>query len=162
MKKFGMITVVAIAFAGLIPATSYAQSPERPDREIIVHAFRSPSIGLEVRRGWFGVHGGLYPTIISSEESGKKNNTWFLKSGVTAYVLQVSTGGARKSEVFISASALRGLSQGWKNAGQIEPGFRWALSRHMDVRIGASLLMGEDKHTHINPTIGVSWVFPNK
>jgi hypothetical protein len=161
MKEFGIITV-AIALASLIPTTIYAQPPQRPDREIIVHGFRSPSIGVEVRRGWFGVHGGFYPTIISLEKGGKKNNTWFLKSGVTAYVLQVSTGGTRKSEVFLSASALRGLNRGWKNAAQLEPGFRWAISKHMDVRIGASLLMGEDKKTHINPTIGVSWAFPNK
>ena len=50
MKEFGMITVVFIALASLIPATSYAQPPQRPDQEIIVHGFRSPSIGVEVRR----------------------------------------------------------------------------------------------------------------
>jgi hypothetical protein len=39
MKEFGMITVgVAIAIASLMPATSYAQPPQRPDQEINYHS----------------------------------------------------------------------------------------------------------------------------
>jgi hypothetical protein len=162
MKIVQMITIGVIALGSLIPTTSDAQVRQPSNQEIIIHGFRSPSIGVELRRGWFGVHGGFYPTIISFEEGGAKNNTWFLKSGVTAYVFRVSTGGSRKSEVFVSASALRGLNHGWKNAGQIEPGFRWAVTKQMDLRVGASFLVGEDRHTHINPTIGLSWTFPNK
>jgi hypothetical protein len=162
MKHTNHFFLLACAFAGLLvtPATAQINSEaDEPKREIIVHAFRSPSIGVEYRHGLLGYHVGVYPTIIKPTENGEAKNTLFAKTGVTAYLFEVPTGGARKSEIFTSVSYLRGLNQGWTNAVQFEPGFRWAMTKNLDFRVGASFLKGADRPLRINPTIGVSWNF---
>lgn len=151
-------------FLTLLAAAAAAQStppkePYVPKQEFIVHGFRSPSIGAEYRRKWLAVHAGLYTTIVSPAEGVKEKNTQFFKVGTTSYFLPFHLRARRKSELFFSSAYLRGLNNGWRNAMQWEPGVRIAVTDHLDLRLGASLLRAKDKPFAVNPTIGVSYTF---
>jgi len=65
------VTPVTVKDAGLV------------ERELIVHGFRAPSMGVELRDGWLGFHLGLYPTPIDNNAEGKTLTNWFFKTGVT-------------------------------------------------------------------------------
>jgi hypothetical protein len=140
----------------LLPAAT-ASAP--PEREIIVHVFRAPSIGMEVRQGLFGVHVGAYPTVIDRDGDGAHRTTWFVKAGVSAYVLGLAAGSTRTSNLYVGLALMRGLHQGWGWAGFVDAGFRWAAWQGLDLRLGAGLLVERDGRVRLNPTPGASWTF---
>ena len=153
MKKW--ILILSLPF-GLVAENA------APQKEILLHGFRSPSTGVEYRQGHWGIHGGLYTSILRPAEGQKATTAWFAKTGATAYFLPFRLVGPRKSELFASASYLRGLNEGWKSAVQFEPGVRFALTSHLDLRVGASLLRAQQRGWRYNPTIGVSWSFQRR
>lgn len=133
--------------------------------EFIIHGFRAPSIGVEQKSGWIGLHVGLYPAIVDKNAEGQTRTTWFIKTGLTAYFLGFDTGAGRPSSPYVGVSLVQGLNNGWNvshaaNSGSgviMEGGFRWAAYRGLDLRMGASLLVGFDGRTRVAPTPGVSW-----
>jgi hypothetical protein len=144
-----------------LPFGLFAQEPA-PQKEILLHGFRSPSIGVEYRQGHWGIHGGAYTSILRPAKGAETATAWFAKTGVTTYFLPFHLVGPRRSELFASASYLRGLNEGWKSAVQFEPGVRLALTKYLDVRVGASLLRAQQRGWRYNPTIGVSWSFSRR
>ncbi|GAB4464580.1 MAG: hypothetical protein OHK0029_34670 [Armatimonadaceae bacterium] len=151
---FLVISAVAL---GISPATAQDAPSAPPIRELMVHGFRSPSIGLEYREGLLGYHAGLYPTIVDEKPGGGSRTTNFLKVGVTAYVLPVRLSQGRPSEVFVSAAYTRGLKNGWGNGFFAETGFRWAVTSGLDLRLGVGFLFDENHAPRVNPTPGISW-----
>lgn len=130
------------------------------DREIMINLFRSPSMGLEFRESFFGVHVGLYPTIISKNAKGENETTWFIKLGVTAYGGRFSLGADQPSSFFASASYVRGLNHAWENGFLADVGFRWAVWRGLNLRLGGCVLLSPGKHFRINPAPGIGWSVP--
>ena len=131
----------------LIVSQANAQSP---DREILVQGFRSPSMGVEVKDGFLGFSVGVYPTTIDENSRGEPRTTWFLKTGLTAYVYDFDTGSGRPSSPFVSLALVQGLNNAWNVSDSIREGsgvfvdlgFRWAAYRGLDLRMGAGLLVG--------------------
>lgn len=150
-----------VAVLGLVAGAARAEErPGTDGHELLLHGWRSPSIGLEYRRGPIGVHVGAYPTVISQDARGSPETTWFAKAGLTGYFLPVRLTGARDSMAFVSVAWLRGLNRGWDDALFVETGFRWAIWSGLDVRLGAGLLVSPGREPRLNPTPGVSWTFP--
>ena len=151
-----------MAFVMLLVSQASAQSP---DREILVQGFRSPSMGVEVKDGFLGFSVGVYPTTIDEDSRGKPRTTWFLKTGLTAYVYEFDTGSGRPSSPFVSLALVQGLNNAWNVSESIREGsgvfldlgFRWAAYRGLDLRLGAGLLVGFDGRWHVRPTPGIGW-----
>jgi hypothetical protein len=151
---------------GLVLAASPAAAG--PDRELIVHGFRAPSTGVELRQGVLGFHVGLYPTTIDHAANGESRTTWFLKTGLTAYFLGFDTGSGRDSSPYVGVSLVQGLGNDWDVSrstttgagGTFEAGFRWAVYEGLDLRLGASVLAGFDGRVRVNPTPGIGWSVP--
>ena len=40
-----------------------------------------------------------------------------------------------------------------------EAGFRWAVWKRIDLRLGAAVLLAPGKRVRVNPTPGISWSF---
>lgn len=149
--------------------TTESTSPETaapPQRQLIVHGFRSPSIGVELREGFFGFHLGLFPLIADTEpDTGAQRTTWFVKLGATAYFLRYDLGSGRPSSLFVSVSLMQGLNNAWDVSRSVthgaglhaEVGVLWAAWRGLDVRLGAGLLVGFDGRVSVHPTPGLSW-----
>ncbi len=148
----------------LLTPTARAQS----DREVIINLFRTPSTGVEFREGFFGVHVGVYPGIVDNGPDGSSRTTRFLKFGVSAYPLGFDTGSGRKSSPYAALSLVQGLNNDWDvsksvthGAGvSLELGFRWAAWRGLDIRLGASALLGFDGRLRFAPTPGIGWAIP--
>lgn len=141
-------------------------SPEpEPLRQVTVHGFRSPSIGVEIRSGFFAFHVGAFPLIVDATETGEARTTWFLKTGATAYFLRFDLGSGRPSSLFVSVSLMQGLNHAWDVSQSVtrgtgfhgELGVLWAAWRGLDVRLGVGLLVGLDGRVHVHPTPGLSW-----
>lgn len=141
--------------------------PAAPLRQLTVHGFRSPSIGVELREGFFAFHVGLFPLIVDASESGEARTTWFLKTGVTAYFLRYDLGSGRPSSLFASVSLVQGLNNAWDVNRSVthgtgvhgELGLVWAAWRGLDLRLGVGVLLGFDGRLQVHPTPGVSWSF---
>ena len=132
-------------------------SQSRPEQELNVNLFRNPSIGVEYRRGSLAVHVGMYPTIISRDADGEYETSWFAKAGVTAFFLGRSLYGQRESEVYVTASYLRGLDHGHGNAAMVDVGYRWMVWRGLNIRLGVAALIEHGHDVKINPTPGIGW-----
>jgi hypothetical protein len=132
----------------------------RADREFGVNLFRSPSIGLEYRESFVGLHAGFYPTVVSQDRRGNNQTTWFLKLGITGYVGRFELGGDTPSAFFTSASYVRGLNHGWGHGLVADAGFRWVAWRGLNLRLGGGLLVSPGHRPRINPTPGIGWIFP--
>ena len=158
--------VALAALAGLAAAPTTARAA--PDREIIVHGFRAPSTGVELREGVIGFHVGFYPTTLDKAPDGDDRTTWFLKTGLTVYFLGFDLGSGRDSSPYVGLSLVQGLGNEWDVSkstttgagGTFEAGFRWAVYEGLDLRLGASLLAGFDGRTRVRPTPGISWAVP--
>ena len=108
-------------------------------QELMLNAFRAPSIGLEYRFGALSVHGGVYPTVI--DDSPGSDTSWFAKAGLGVWFLPIAMLGHERSSFYASLSYLRELGDdGWGNAGQLEAGFRLVVWEGLFVRLGASAL----------------------
>jgi hypothetical protein len=155
----------ALVLGLVLPAGPAAAGP---DRELIVHGFRAPSTGVELRQGVLGFHVGLYPTTIDHASNGDSRTTWFLKTGLTAYFLGFDTGSGRDSSPYVGLSLVQGLGNDWDVSrstktgagGIVEAGFRWAVYEGLDLRLGASVLAGFDGRIRVNPTPGIGWSVP--
>lgn len=155
------MVVLAATLALLGASRAHAQqadsaSPTPPHSErLYLHAFRSPSIGAEYRNRNFGVHAGLYTTILGSGS----NSTEFFKTGVTGYF-----GGRADSkfEGFASMAYVRGLNRDYRNQDGIfgEVGVRVRLVPRVDLRVGVGVLGAEGHKAKVNPTIGIGYAIP--
>jgi hypothetical protein len=145
-------------------ATTTSSAAETVDRELTVHGFRSPSMGVELRKGWLGFHLGAFPLIVDDGTDGART-TWFLKTGLTAYPWRFDLGSGRPSGPFLSVSLLQGLNNEWNVATSVsrgtgvhgEVGFRWALGAGLDLRLGIGVLVGSDSRVIVHPTPGIGW-----
>lgn len=165
------VAAVAVATA-LVWVTgapsSRAADPEPATREVILHGFRAPSMGVELREDWIGFHVGVYLTILDKGADGKGRTTWFAKTGVTFYPLQLDLGSGRPSGLYVGIALMQGLGNAWdasKSAtsgagGFFDLGFRWAAFKGFDLRLGAGALVGFDGRTAFNFTPGFSWGIP--
>jgi hypothetical protein len=142
----------ALAVLALLVGTQVASADE-----LNVNAFRNPSIGLEYRRGFLAAHAGLYPTILSKDQMGSYETSWFTRAGVTAFFLPKSWYGQRPSEFYVSASYLRGLNLDHGNAALVDVGYRWMGWRGLNVRLGVAMFLEREHDVKINPTPGVGW-----
>jgi len=146
----------AIQAAPVEEMTSVESAP-RPPQEINVNFFRNPSIGLEYRLGDFALHGGLYPTIISKDAGGSNETSWFLRAGLTYFLLGHSFYGQRPSEFYLSGSYVRGFNHGHQNGALTDVGYRWMVWSGLNLRIGVAALFERDRAVKINPTPGIGW-----
>lgn len=151
MKRLVLLATIAI----LNTTCAFAQEL-RPQRQLLINGFRSPSIGLEYREGPYSLHTGYYTTILSRSDSQKNRSTAFLKTGFNHYF-----GGNAKREWFVSVSHVRGLTEGWKKDGAfLESGLRWQVAKQVELRLGAGLLLVSGKPARLNPTPGISFQIP--
>lgn len=165
LTRAGAATI-ALVFGVATGSPSRAAGPA--EREVILHGFRAPSMGLELREGWLGFHVGLYPTIIDESPSGTARTTWFAKTGVTFYPWRFDTGSGRPSGLYGGVALMQGLGNDWDAAesstsgsgGFFDLGFRWAAYKGLDLRLGVGVLVGFDGRVVVNPTPGISWAFP--
>jgi hypothetical protein len=153
-----LASAVAVALTFQLAGAAAADAPtRRTPHELNLNVFRNPSIGIEYRRDWLAAHAGMYPTIISKDAAGDNETTWFVKAGVTAFFLGTSLYGQRDSEVYASASYMRGLDHGRGNGVLLDVGYRWMVWRGLNVRLGVAALLEPDHETKINPTPGIGW-----
>ena len=129
----------------------------KPAEELNVNVFRNPSIGLEYRRGPIAVHGGLYPTIISKDAMGEYETSWYVRTGATAFFLPKAWYGKRPSELYVSASYLRGLNLDHGNAALLDVGYRWMVWNGINVRLGVAVFLERGHDVKVNPTPGLGW-----
>ncbi len=156
----------AVATAVLSASSGHAAPPA--EREVILHGFRSPSMGVEVKQDWIGFHVGVYPTIIDEGLDGDGRTTWFAKTGLTFYPFQFDTGAGRPSGFYAGMALMQGLGNAWDTSKSattggatfFDLGFRWAAFAGFDLRLGAGLLVGFDGRTEFNFTPGFSWAVP--
>lgn len=135
-----------------------------PRRELIVHGFRAPVTGVELRDGPLGFHLGVYPMLFGDEVV----TTWFTKVGVSAYFLSFDTGSGRDSGLYASGSLLQGLTGAHDVTKDVasgtafsgEAGFRWAAVKGLDVRLGITAVVTASGDLSVNPTPGLSWSVP--
>jgi len=168
MKRIVLLAALFAGTTAFAPTAAAAEGlePARPSfaktKELLIHGFRNPSIGLELRYGWLGVHAGAYTTIVGHAKDAEATSSasWFFKTGLTAYALPVRLTSDRPSNVFVSASYLRGTNNGWTDAVAFEGGFRWAVVHGLDLRLGAAVLLAPGERVRVNPTPGISWSVP--
>jgi hypothetical protein len=134
--------------------------PAAGGHELALNFFRSPSIGLEYRWRALSVHAGAYPTIVEPGARGVSGTTWFLRAGARLDVWRVSLTSAGPSALFVDASWVRGLGDGWKDGLLTELGFRLRAWKGLEARLGVALLLSPDHQPRVNPTPGLSWVIP--
>jgi hypothetical protein len=128
--------------------------------ELNINGFRAPSIGLEYRYSLVSIHTGAYTTIISKDDRGRNEATWFIKSGATLYFLPISLYRQRPSEFYVSASHVYGFQNDWegKHGFIAELGWRWMVWRGINLRIGVAVLVGEGSdRVRVNPTPGIGY-----
>lgn len=156
-----ILSLLALLVATASPTTAFADTA---DRELTVHGFRSPSMGIELREGFLGFHLGAFALLADKGDDGPRT-TWFLKTGLTAYPWRFDLGSGRPSGPFVSLSLLQGLNNEWnvaKSASQGsgvhgELGFRWAVFAGLDLRLGIGVLVGNEKRVNVHPTPGIGW-----
>ncbi len=162
LALLALLTLLAVFTGTPFTRTAFADEPHvvvraKPVQELNLNFFRNPSVGLEYRRGVFAVHAGLYPTIVSKDEMGVSQTSWFARAGLTTFFLPRRWYGQRPSELYVSASYLRGLNLGHGHAALLDVGYRWMVWRGLNVRLGAAMLIEPGHAVKINPTPGVGW-----
>lgn len=160
--------MLLVPFALALAVSAVPDTEDHVDRELMIHGFRSPSTGIELRESFLGFHVGLYPTTIDENAAGESRTTWFLKFGLTAYFLGFDTGSGRESSPFVGVSLVQGLNNDWDVSESVtggtgvmfDAGFRWAAWRGLDLRLGAMGLLGFDGRFLVRPAPGLSWSVP--
>jgi len=144
---------LALATPPVVATAHAAYLATRPT--VYIHAFRSPSTGLELRSGAWGVHGGLYTTILNS--GGK--STEFLKTGVTYYFASPL---GKRFEVYNTVAYMRGLNRDYRRDSAIfvDQGLVYTLGRGFSARLGSGLLLSNGHRPKTNPTVGISYQLP--
>jgi len=152
-----VLALLASAATAHADAEAGVSATTKPVQELNVNVFRSPSIGLEYRRGAVSVHGGAYPTIISKDAMGAHQTSWFARAGLTFHFLAHSWYGQRPSELYVSASYLRGLNLDHGNAAIVDLGYRWMIWKGLNIRLGVAVLAERKHDIKVNPTPGLGW-----
>lgn len=167
--------LLALALTHIVAATPTSEAASTstaswfalvpPGQELILHGFRNPGLGLELRQGPLGLHAVAYPTVIDANADGEDRTTWFARFGLTAYFLGVDTGVGRWSSLYLSASLLQGLNNAHDvsesvergTAAFVDAGARWAVWSGLEVRLGVGVQLGFDGELLVRPTPGISW-----
>ncbi|MGE0867578.1 MAG: hypothetical protein AB7P03_03385 [Kofleriaceae bacterium] len=152
-----MTLTAGAAASAAAPEPAFADEPTRSPQELNLNAFRNPSIGIEYRRDALAAHAGLYPTVISKDQMGVNETSWFVRAGASYFFLPRSWYGQRPSEWYVSASYLRGLNLDHGNAALFEAGYRWMIWSGLNVRIGVATLLERHHDVKVNPTPGIGW-----
>ena len=149
MKTKLILSLLPFLVASSAVAQTDAPSPER---SVYVHVFRSPSTGLEYRSGNWGVHAGLYTTILNS--GGK--STEFFKVGGTYYFPSPL---GKRFEVYNTVAYMTGLNRSYKkdSALFVDQGLVYEMGKGFSARLGSGLLFSKGHRTKTNPTIGISY-----
>lgn len=137
--------------------------------ELMVNAFRTPSIGLELRYRFLSVHAGAYTTVIDEGASGFSGASWFFKAGLTLHFLPVEVFGTRLSSFYAGASVVHDIGDGTWGTGVVgEVGFRLSIWKGSFARLGVAVLGAPNREcaegascarVRVNPTPGVGWGF---
>jgi hypothetical protein len=151
------LTLPALGKAAPAEAVTSMAASRRLPQEVNVNLFRNPSIGLEYRLGDFALHAGVYPTIISKDSQGVNETSWFLRAGLTYFLLGHSFYGQRPSEFYLSGSYLRGFNHGHGNVALADVGYRWMVWHGLNLRIGVAVMLERDHTVKVNPTPGIGW-----
>jgi hypothetical protein len=140
-------SLVCAAFAQTEPSPTAS-----PKGRITLNGFRMPSIGPEYRTGDFSWHAGMYPTIVSKNDEGVSETTWFGRSGMTWWPL---------SFLFVDVSYLFGLNKDYRNDHGVilNPGLQYRFLDIVVLRLGVAALASPGHALKINPTPGVGLTF---
>ncbi len=142
------LTATTLALIALLSASvAHAQAPK--PQGLYLTVFRSPSTGLEFRRGAFAVNGGFYPTRLKADGQTENENTNFLRFGFSAYLR--SHGVAP----FISPGLLVSLDDDWSNGIITEAGVRVPVVKWLALRGGVGVITAFNGEVRVNPTIGL-------
>ena len=117
------------------------------ERGVYLTIFRSPSSGVEIRSSHAAINLGFYPTILS--KNGERGNANFIRLGGSYYLRD------RGPSLYASPSILFSLDKNWKHGALTELGYRGAIYRGLNVRLGAGVLTTTDGEVRVNPTIGL-------
>lgn len=161
LKKTGPVWLLTLCL--LQTASLGAQ-----DQAVVLHGFRNPVTGVELRRNAIGFVLGFYPTTVDTGPEGENRTTWFTKTGIFWYPLEVKAGNLGLLEPYLGVSLVQGLGNAWDVSESIlhgsgvtfDAGLRWALSGGLDLRLGAVLLAGFDGRLYWNPAPGIGWSIP--
>ena len=132
--------------AQAVPISLPAARP--PQGGLYLTAFRSPSTGLEYRRGALAVNAGWYPTIIKADGQTESENTNFVRIGFSAYLR------SHGITPFISPGLLLSLDDDWDNGIITEAGVRFPVARWLALRGGVGVITSFDGEVRVNPTVG--------
>lgn len=135
--------------------------------EILLNAFRGPSMGLEFKHENWGLHLGLYPTILDQNAAGQARTTWFLRSGLNYYHGLWQDPFWGEGGLYGGVSLMQGINNAWnvsesatQGSGVMgDIGVRWRFLPQLEARLGVALLVGFDGRMAVNPTPGISCVF---
>lgn len=162
MIAFFSFLLAALSSVGAQPPDDHP-APLR-DVEVVVHGFRAPVTGIEVRDDVIGLHLGAYPILVGM---GADSTSWYVKMGLSLYPWSLESPRGRRSGPYAAASLLQGLTGARAvavdvDAGtgvQVEAGWMQALGTGLELRLGIAALR-TDGLTSINPTPGISWSVP--
>jgi hypothetical protein len=145
VKTLSQVLLLALlATPGFIRAQPPATAPERG---IYLTIFRSPSSGIEIRSSHAAINLGFYPTVIGKD--GKRGNANFIRLGGSYYLRD------HGSTFYASPSILFSLDKDWKHGALTELGYRGAIYRRLNGRLGAGVLTTTDGEVRVNPTVGM-------
>jgi len=147
MNKISILLAASLAFAALVRA----ESPTAPSEgKLFINGFRMPSIGLEYQKHAFSWHGGMYCTVISKDDHGDNETTWFGRAGMTWWPL---------SFLFVDASYLYGLNKDYRgdHGFMVNPGLQYLFRNTVALRLGVAALVSPDHDLKINPTPGIGF-----
>lgn len=145
-----------LLLASSLVCATYARAEPSPAAaskgRITLNGFRMPSIGPEYRLGDFSWHAGMYPTIVSKDDDGVNETTWFGRSGLTWWPL---------SFLFVDVSYLYGLNKDYRNdhAFIFNPGLQYRFLEIVVLRLGVAALASPGHEVRINPTPGAGLTF---
>jgi hypothetical protein len=137
-------------------------------QELMLNAFRSPSIGLEYRVAFLSLHVGAYPTIVNEGETMDDGTTWFAKAGASAWFLPVHILGNERSSFYGGLSYVNDFGRdGWGHGAQVEAGFRLVFFKGLFARLGASALYAPGRTcpasncevVKVRPNPAIGWAF---
>lgn len=146
MKTTALLLSAALAALSLVPASASSEP------RLYVNGFRAPSIGLEYQRKAWSFHGGMYCTVVSKDDDGDNETTWFVRGGAAWWPWRFA---------FVDVSYLYGLNHDYRNdqALMVNPGLQGVFWDVLVLRIGVAVLASPDHDFKINPTPGISLAF---